>query len=137
MKNVVALFSEASDADQAIKKLSGAGLDTGKAHVHSRQTIEQSTNVRPMPAANTAISAGENPAGPVPGTAGTGAGAILSDDNVESYLTSIGVDGNELSFYKHGITDGGHIVVIAVTNDEADKAAKVLSEAGGRAPKKA
>jgi len=134
MKNVLALFTEASDADKAIRKLSDAGLDTSKARIHSRHTIEESTNVRPMPAANTAVSAGQNPAGPLPATAGGGAGAILSDDNVESYLQGVGITGDEMNYYKRGIMDGGSIVLISVPNNEAERAAKVLSQAGGKAP---
>lgn len=134
MKNVVALFSNAGDADTAIKKLGEADLDIGRAQVHSRQTIESSTNVRAMPSANAGLAGGAG----TPGTAGTGGGvaggAILSDDSIESYLDNRGVDGEELAFYTHGVKEGGHIVIISVDNDEVEKAKKTLADAGGRAP---
>lgn len=134
MKHVVALFSEPSNADKAIKKLADAGLDTEKARVHSEQTITSSRNIRPMPAANTAVSAGANPGTTVGGGTGAAPGAVLTDDTIESYLDSIGIDGNEIAFYKHGIRDGGHIVLLSVENSDAEKARSVLADAGGRAP---
>ncbi|MFW6313377.1 MAG: hypothetical protein ACOC2N_05780 [Spirochaetota bacterium] len=133
MKNVIALFTDASDAEKAIKALSDNGLDTSKARIHSSQTIEQSTNVRAFPGANAAVSGGSTPAASGAGAAAPGGGAFLADDNVESYLSHIGIDGNELSFYKHGIIEGGYLVMIAVENDQVDLARKTLKEAGGRA----
>jgi len=133
MKNVVALYTDASDAEKAIKALSDNGFDTSKARIHSSKTIEQSTNVRAFPAANAAVSTGSNPAAPAAGGAAAGGGAFLSDDNVESYLAHIGIDGNELSFYKHGIVEGGHLVMISVDNDQVDRTRKILDETGGRA----
>ncbi len=133
MKNVVALFTDASDAEKAIKTLSDNGLDTSKARIHSQNTIEQSTNLRAFPAGGSAVSGGANPAAPAAGAAAAGGGAFLSDDNVESYLAHIGIDGNELSFYKHGIMERGHLVMVAVENDQVDLARKSLEEAGGRA----
>ena len=136
MKNVVALFSEAADAEKALKKLSDAGLDIDKARIHSASSIERSKNVRAMPSSNAGIAAGSGPTGATGATAGSATpGAFLSDDNIESYLSGIGVDGEEIAFYSHGIKEGGHIVLISVSNDEADKAQKILAEAGGRAPR--
>lgn len=135
MKNVVALYDDATDAEKAITKLADAGLDTSKARVHSRSTINESSTVRAMPSANTAVSSGSNPASPVGGAAATGgAGAVITDDTIESYLINIGVDGEEVAFYTHGIKEGGHIVHIQVPNDQVDKARGALTEAGGRAP---
>lgn len=135
MKNVVALFHSAQDAEQAVKKLSAAGLDTSKARVHSRSTIENTSTVRAMPSANAAVSSGSNPASPVGGTGATGgAGAMITDDTIESYLMNIGIDGEEVAFYTHGVKEGGHIVLVSVPNDEVEKARGALTEAGGRAP---
>jgi hypothetical protein len=134
MKNVVALFSEAADTDTAIKKLSEAGLDTGKARVHSQNTIESSANLRAMPSANAGISGGTAAPGAAGTTGGAGGGAFMTDESVESYLLTHGLDGDEVAFFAHGIQEGGHIVIIQVENDEVDTARKVLQEAGGRAP---
>lgn len=71
---------------------------------------------------------------PQAGTAPAAGGAIVTDDTVESYLSNIGVDGEERAFFKHGILEGGHIVLIGVPNDKTELAAKTLVEAGGRAP---
>ncbi|MFW6291534.1 MAG: hypothetical protein ACOC7V_04330, partial [Spirochaetota bacterium] len=58
MKNVVALYSDVSDAEKAIKKLEEAGIDTEQTSIHSRHTIESSKNVRAMPSANAGIAGG-------------------------------------------------------------------------------
>jgi hypothetical protein len=49
MKNVVALFSDTADAEQAIKKLGDSGLDLDDAKIHNQHSIESSTTVRAMP----------------------------------------------------------------------------------------
>jgi hypothetical protein len=135
MKNVVALFAREQDAEKAIKKLAESGFDTGDVRVHNKKTIENSTNIRAMPSANTGVAAGSAPSPAVAGgTTGAPGGAVIADDTVESYLASIGVDGNEVSFFTHGVQEGGSLVLISVSNDEAEKARKVLAEAGGRAP---
>ncbi len=135
MKHVFALFSDATAAEEAVKKLSESGLDTTKARIHSKQTIQDETSVRAMPGANPVSSTGAVHAGAAGGTAaGPGVGAVMTDDTIEGYLQGIGVDGDEFAFYMHGIKGGGYIVGIDVSNDEAEKAAAVLSETGGKAP---
>ena len=133
MKNVVALFSDASDAEKAIKKLDEAGIDPNRASIHSRQTIESSTNVRAMPSANTGLAGGVSAPGSPAGGGGTGA-AFVNDDTIESYLMDVGVDGEEVAFFQHGIKEGGHIVLTAVEDNEADAARDALVAAGGRVP---
>ncbi len=59
---------------------------------------------------------------------------MLTDDTIEGYLSKIGLDDSVIPFYKHGIKGDGYIVGIDVANDEADKAAKVLTDIGGKAP---
>ncbi|MFW5814270.1 MAG: hypothetical protein ACOCWX_02380 [Spirochaetota bacterium] len=133
MKNVVALFSDASDAEKAVQKLEEAGIGTQKASIHSRQTIESSANVRAMPSANAGIAGGVSAPG-APAGAGSAGGAFVSDDTIESYLMHIGVDGEEVAFFQHGIKEGGHLVLAAVEDSEADTARDALVEAGGRVP---
>lgn len=134
MKNVVSLFSDAAGAEEALKKLSEGGLDIDKARIHSAETIEQSTGPRVMPPGNTGVSAGAGPSGPIAGPGTGGGGAFLADETIDTYLEKIGVDGAELTFYSHGIKEGGYIVLISVPDDEADKAQAILKKAGGRAP---
>lgn len=134
MKNVVALFSDAADAEKAIKKLKEAGIDTERASVHSQQTIESSTNVRVTPSANAGLAGGVSAPGATSGGGIPGGGAFVSDDTIESYLMNVGVDGEEVAFFQHGIKEGGRIVLAAVENSDADKARNALVEAGGRAP---
>ncbi|MFW5742603.1 MAG: hypothetical protein ACOC2D_04940 [Spirochaetota bacterium] len=133
MKNVVALFSDASDAEKAVQKLEEAGIGTQKASIHSRQTIESSANVRAMPSANAGIAGGVSAPG-APAGAGSAGGAFVSDDTIESYLMHIGVDGEEVAFFQHGIKEGGHLVLAAVEDSEADTARDALVEAGGSVP---
>ncbi|MFW6260400.1 MAG: hypothetical protein ACOC6J_02340 [Spirochaetota bacterium] len=133
MKNVVALFSDASDAEKAVQKLEEAGIGTQKASIHSRQTIESSASVRAMPSANAGIAGGVSAPG-APAGAGSAGGAFVSDDTIESYLMHIGVDGEEVAFFQHGIKEGGHLVLAAVEDSEADTARDALVEAGGRVP---
>ncbi|MFP4113627.1 MAG: hypothetical protein ACOC2Y_02730 [Spirochaetota bacterium] len=134
MKNVVALFSEVSDAEQAIKKLSDAGIDLENAAIHNKESIESSIDVRAMPSANPAVAAGPTPAQPSGGSATGAAGAMLTNATIESYLENIGVDGEELAFFAHGIQKAGHIVFANVPNDQTEKAGRLMTEAGGRAP---
>jgi len=133
MKNVVALYSGASDAEKAIKKIEEAGIDTDKASIHSRHTIESSKNVRAMPSANAGIAGGVSAPG-APAGAGSAGGAFVNDDTIESYLMHVGVDGEEVAFFQHGIKEGGHIVLVAVEDSDAEKARDALVEAGGRVP---
>lgn len=133
MKNVVALYSDASGAEKAIKKLEEAGVDTGRASIHSQQTIESSKHVRAMPSANAGLAGGVSAPGTTAG-GGLGGGAMMNDDSIEGYLMDIGVDGEEVAFFLHGIKEGGHIVFVAVEDSEADKARDALVEAGGRVP---
>ncbi|MFW5683760.1 MAG: hypothetical protein ACOC1I_02820 [Spirochaetota bacterium] len=133
MKTVVALFSDPNEAEQAIKKLADSDIDVKEKKLHDRHTIESSSNVRAMPSANTAMGAGSAPAAPISTSAGAGGGAFLTDDSLESYLTHAGVDGEELAFYKHGIREGGSLIVARTSDSDAEKTAKLLQEAGGRA----
>ncbi len=139
MKHVFALFSDAANAEKAVKKLSESGLDTSKAMIHSKETIEQSTGIQAMPTTNAAAPMGGGAAGSAGGSAAGGAvaggpGAILTDDSIEGYLSKIGVDGDEFAFYLRGIKGGGHLVGVDVPNDEAEKACKALTDAGGKVP---
>lgn len=139
MKHVFALFSDAAAAEKAVEKLSEGGLDTSKARIHSKQTIEQSTGIRAMPTTNAASPMGGGAAGSAGGSAagGTvsgGPGAVMTDDTIEGYLSNIGVDGDEYAFYVRGIKDGGHIVGIDVANDEEEKATAALVDTGGKVP---
>lgn len=133
MKNVVALFSDASNAEKAIKSLEEAGIDPDRASIHSQHTIESSSSLRAMPSANTGIAGGVSAPGTPAGGGGSGA-AFVNDDTIESYLMSIGVDGEEVAFFQHGIKEGGHIVLAAVEDSEADTARDALVGAGGRVP---
>lgn len=135
MKIVSALFSESRKAERAIKNLEDAGLDAGNAKIHSQHTIESQSTVRAMPNANTAVSGGATPMGPAGVGAGAAAGsAVLTDDTIETYLANIGIEGGELEFFKHGIREGGNIVVVQTENEKADDAKHALEEAGGRLP---
>lgn len=135
MKIVSALFPNPTEAERAIKKLEDAGLDVGNAQIHSQHTIESQSTVRAMPNANTAVSGGATPVGPAGIGAGSAAGnAVLTDDTIETYLANIGIEGEEMSFFKHGIREGGNIVVIQTENENADDAKRALEAAGGRLP---
>jgi hypothetical protein len=135
MKTVFALFPQPTDADNAISKLKEAGLDTGKARIHTRKTIEDSVSVSPMAGSATGASAGSGTVatGGTTNAAGVG-GAFLTDDSVQSYLDKIDVPGDQQQFYAHGIKEGGHLVHIQVPDSDADKVLSLLKEVGGRAP---
>ena len=135
MKTISALFPDAKQAEDAIKKLRDAGLGDDSARIHSQQTIESQSTVRAMPSANTAVSGGATPAGPAGVGAGTPASSVvLTDDTIETYLANIGIDGDKMSFFKHGIREGGHIVVVEADDDNVEATKRALEEAGGRAP---
>ena len=139
MKHVFALFSNASKAESAIKKLSENDFDIEKARIHSKDTIDRSIGTHAMPAAHPTTSTGAGSPGMAGGTAGAGGaggpvGAFLTDDNVEGYLGRIGVSGGEHSFYSRGIREGGYLVSIDVPNDQAEQATRILADADGRAP---
>ncbi len=135
MKNAVALFSEASKAEKAIKMLDEAGLELEQARIHSRATIESNTKVRATPAANTALGAGVGPTADGAGMNGTVPGAVLGDSTIATYLKDVGIEGDGLPFYRQGIKEDGYIVVISLPRDEIEKATRVLAEAGGQMPK--
>ena len=139
MKRVFALFPNASKAENALKKLSEHDFNIDKARIHSKDTIDRSTGTHVMPGAHPTTSTGAGSPGIAGGASGAGgaggsAGAFLTDENVEGYLGRMGISGDEYSFYSRGIQDGGHLVSVDVPNDEADKAAEILADAGGRAP---
>ncbi len=139
MKRVFALFSNASKAENAIKKLSESEFDVEKARIHNKETIDQSTGTHVMPAAHPTTATGAGSPGMAGGAAGAGGaggpvGAFLTDENVEGYLGRIGISGDEYSFYSRGIQQGGYVVSIDVPNNQAEEAAQILADADGRAP---
>lgn len=134
MKNAIALFSEPSEAEKAVKMLDDAGLDVQQARIHSRTTIESNTKIRATPSANTAMGAGVGPTADGAGLTGTVPGAVLSDSTIATYLRDVGIEGDQLPFYRQGIKEGGRIVVVSVPGNDVEKAAAVLAEAGGRVP---
>ena len=137
MKHVFALYSDSAKAEQAVSMLKENGFDVDKARIHSRQTIEDSTDITAMPAANAGSAPGGGGFGTASGTgSGTAApvGAVLKDETIEGYLAGIGVDGAEYAFYTRGVKGNGLIVGIDVENKEAERASEILKKAGGRVP---
>lgn len=139
MKHVFALFSDGPAAEKAVQALSEAGLDPNKARIHNSQTIEGTSGTPGVPLPNAAppiSSAGAAPMGGagLAGAGGPAGGVVLAEETIEGYLSKIGLDYDKIPFFKHGIKERGHIVAIDVENNDSDRAAQVLTDAGGKIP---
>ena len=61
-------------------------------------------------------------------------GVVVNDTTIEGHLTNIGLSGDTIPFYMHGLTQDGHMVGINVPNEDAERAQTVLTDAGGQIP---
>lgn len=110
MSITVGIFDSQDDAENAITRLDGLGLDEGSIHAMTRGRVERG---------------GDSILGALARAFRPGDGAVAGE------LTRLGLDQEEAEFYEEELDSGSMLLAVEAGNEHEDAVLAIMREANG------